>query len=150
MVNSLALVDQEIVLFEGTVTENITLWDDDGARAETSCGQGVTPEIHHDIAARAGGLQPAVWPRADGNWSGGQRQRLEIARALVGRPSILVLDEATSALDPTTEQFIDDRLRRRGLHVPHRGPPPQHDPRLRRDRGRSNGARSSSAGPMTS
>ena len=109
---SLAKVDQSVLLFSGSVADNIRFWDEsisprDVVRAaEDAC-------IAEEIAANPGGFGYRV---AEGgrNFSGGQRQRLELARALAVNPTILVLDEATSALDAVTEQRVDNALRRRG------------------------------------
>ncbi len=112
IVNSLAVVDQDSFLFGGSVAENITMWDatigiERIARAATDGA------IDEAIVGREGSYQSPV-REGGGNFSGGECQRLEIARALVPEPTIVVLDEATAALDPTTEAVVDRNLRRRG------------------------------------
>ncbi|MBT2524371.1 NHLP family bacteriocin export ABC transporter peptidase/permease/ATPase subunit [Streptomyces sp. ISL-99] len=109
---SVSFVDQDVFLFEGTVRDNVALWDpsipDEAVAAALQ-----DAALYDVIARRPDGIHSRV--EQDGrNFSGGQRQRLEIARALVRRPSILVLDEVTSALDAETERVIIDNLRRRG------------------------------------
>lgn len=106
------MVEQEIFLFAGLVRDNLTLWD--STVPEEYIIQACEDAAIHDlILAMPGGYEGELI-EGGMNMSGGQRQRLEIARALVRNPSILVLDEATSALDAETELIIDRNLRRRG------------------------------------
>ncbi|MET9594541.1 NHLP family bacteriocin export ABC transporter peptidase/permease/ATPase subunit [Streptomyces sp. NPDC006516] len=112
LASSVSFVDQDVFLFEGTVRDNVALWDP--SVTDEAVAEALRDAALYDVVARRPrGIRSRV--EQDGrNFSGGQRQRLEIARALVRRPSILVLDEVTSALDAETERIIIDNLRRRG------------------------------------
>ncbi|KKB08631.1 NHLP family bacteriocin export ABC transporter peptidase/permease/ATPase subunit [Devosia chinhatensis] len=106
-------VDQDVYLFEGSIRTNLSLWNpelDDAVLLAALDDAGMA----HDMAARRGGLD-AIVTEGGGNFSGGQRQRLELARALVSSPSLLILDEATSALDPLAEAHVNARLKARGM-----------------------------------
>ena len=110
---SLAVVDQEIALFEGTIAENIKMWDNSIEDFEMILAAR-DAQLHEEIMHRDGGYNYRI---AEGgkDFSGGQRQRLEIARVLAQDPSIIILDEATSALDAKTEYDLVKAVKDRGI-----------------------------------
>jgi len=112
LTNNLSMVEQEILLFGGTVRDNLTLWNPDipNDRLIQAC---IDAQIYDTIMQLPGGLDGKLLERG-ANLSGGQRQRLQIARALVNNPALLILDEATSALDNETESKVVTNIRGRG------------------------------------
>lgn len=110
---SLAVVDQDIITFDDTVSENVKLWDRSVEDYEVvmACRDA---GIHEIIAGREGGYSSRIMPGGR-NFSGGQLQRLEIARVLAQDPTVIILDEATSALDAQTEAEVIKRIRDRDI-----------------------------------
>lgn len=110
---SLAVVDQDIVCFEDTVSNNVKLWDRSIEDYEVimACRDA---GIHDLVASREGGYSSPVLPGGR-NFSGGQLQRLEIARVLAQDPTVIILDEATSALDSKTEENVIRQIRERDI-----------------------------------
>jgi NHLM bacteriocin system ABC transporter peptidase/ATP-binding protein len=110
---SLSVVDQNVMTFTDTVDANIRLWDRSIEDYEVVLAAN-DAGIHDDILKRELGYREVIAPRGR-NFSGGQLQRLEIARALAADPSIIILDEATSALDAKTEAHVIQAVRDRGI-----------------------------------
>ncbi len=110
---SLAVVDQDIIIFEDTIANNIKMWDDSIEDFEMILAAH-DAQIHDTIMERPKGYQHKL-TEGGKDFSGGQRQRMEIARALAQEPTIVILDEATSALDAKTEYEVVNAIRKRGI-----------------------------------
>lgn len=98
-------VPQEVALFDGTVGQNVALTWSEGYDRDAAWRAVRGSQLDGVVRARAGELDAAIGERGLA-FSGGQRQRLGIARALYTDPVVLVMDEATSALDTTTEGAV--------------------------------------------
>ncbi|MFD8981876.1 peptidase domain-containing ABC transporter [Streptomyces sp. NPDC059564] len=109
---SVGYVSQHPVLFEGSVAENVAFGDEEFA--PDLIDRALATACLDKVVARRGGPRAARVEPNGQNFSGGERQRLALARALCRRPALLVLDEATSALEGPLEARIDANLRRLG------------------------------------
>ena len=110
---SVAVVDQDIILFEDTIANNIKLWDESIEDFEMIMAAR-DAQIHNDIMNRLGGYNYRICENAK-DFSGGQKQCMEIARVLAQDPTIIILDEATSALDAKTEHDVVKAISDRGV-----------------------------------
>ncbi len=110
---SVAVVDQDITLFEDTISDNIKMWDSSIEDFEMIMAAR-DARIHDDIMQRSGNYRYKI-TEGGRDFSGGQRQRLEIARVLAQDPTMVILDEATSALDAKTEFEVVQSIKDRGI-----------------------------------
>lgn len=110
---SVAVVDQEITLFCDTVASNIKMWDHSIEDFEMilACRDA---RIHDAILERDQGYNSVIYENGK-NFSGGEKQRLEIARVLAEDPTVIIMDEATSALDSATEYEVVNSIAARGI-----------------------------------
>lgn len=107
--DAVAMVLQKNVLFSGTVIENLR-WGNENATLEEAMEAAKLASAHDFIMEMPGQYEGRV-EQGGSNFSGGQKQRLTIARALLKNPKILILDDSTSAVDTATDQKIREALR---------------------------------------
>ena len=110
--SSIAMVDQDKVMFHDTIKNNIRMWDESIEDFAVMLAA-KDSDIHDAIIKRPEGYNH-VLSEGGKDFSGGQCQRIEIARALAQEPTIIVLDEATSALDAKTEKKVMENIRKIG------------------------------------
>ncbi|MDR3302422.1 MAG: NHLP family bacteriocin export ABC transporter peptidase/permease/ATPase subunit [Spirochaetaceae bacterium] len=110
---SLAVVDQDITIFEDSIACNIKMWDKSIEDYEMILAA-KDAQILSDVLVRDKGFSYTML-EGGRDFSGGQRQRLEIARLLAQDPTIIILDEATSALDSKTEHEVVEAIRKRDI-----------------------------------
>jgi len=110
--NSVSVVDQNIVLFDGPISDNVKMWDDsiEDFAMIIACHDA---QIHNDIVIRKDAYDSQL-ESGGKNFSGGQRQRLDLATAFAKEPSIMIMDEGTSALDAVTEEKVMTSIRNMG------------------------------------
>ncbi len=111
--SKISVINQSVKLYEGTIFDNIAMWDKSVTYDEVvlACKKAC---IHNDIVMRKEAYYEKI-TEGGKNFSGGQRQRFEIARAIVRKPEILILDEATSALDVETEKMVMENIKSLGI-----------------------------------
>lgn len=106
---AIGIVPQQAVLFRGTIRSNL-LWRNPDAPEEELLEALDTAQASEMFDTKGQGLDEPV-AQGGANFSGGQRQRLTIARALIGHPSVLILDDSSSALDYATDAALRRSLR---------------------------------------
>lgn len=109
---SIGAAGQNIMIFSGSVRQNIALWDKGVTDADIYRAAG-NAGLHTYIASLSGAYDYQLAENGR-NLSGGQRQKLEIARALLYRPSVVLLDEATTSMDALSIAHVEDALLRSG------------------------------------
>ena len=113
--SSVSVVDQDIILFQDSIASNIKTWDKSIEDFEVILAAR-DAQIHSAIIERDGGYSGDVLEHGK-NFSGGERQRLEIANALAKEPTVVIMDEATSALDAKTEYDVIKAVKDRGISM---------------------------------